>query len=79
MPMSTADEEPPGSADRHPGDMSEAVRVAAVRVVAGCTDPVVARVTLPSVGFMVAAMGTELIFSDKSEATGQMWGSGRSS
>ena len=79
MPMSTADEEPPGSADQHPRGMSEAVRVAAVRAAAGCTDVVVATVTLPSVGFMVAAMGTELIFSDKSEATGQMWGSGRSS
>ena len=76
MLMSTADEEPPGSADQHPGDMSDAVRVAAVRVAAGCTDAVVATVTLPS---MVAAMGTELISSDKSEATGQMWGSGRSS
>ena len=79
MPMSTADEEPPGAADQHPGDMSEAVRVAAVRVAAGYTAAVVATVTLPLVGFMVAAMDTELIFSDKSEATGQMWGSGRSS
>lgn len=77
--MSTADEEPPGAADQHPGDMLEAVRVAAGRLAAGSTDAVVAKVTIPSVGVIVAAMGVELFFSVESKATGQMCDGGWSS